>query len=270
MNSEDRRFTSLKMLLLLAIFTIASVVFCFKSLAPSLAQNDQEREIEDKIPKHLPLKVQLKKEKEAKIKDFKNDAWLLDFELEVTNTSEKPIYFLNMWILYPEFVENGGIKGVPLRYGRLDFIKSETRPLPDDIPIKPGETYTFKILDQDRQAWSNRKAAGVALNPRKLRFIFSDLSFGDGTGFSGTTGLPYPNKRISKAELDTRCLQQRAQKQEWRSEVRIGPPELLIRLPLFETRPAAILPVRFFESTSVPVSPPQSGLCYPGTQCSPS
>ena len=135
MNIEDRGFTSLKVLLLLAIFTIASVTFCFKILAPSLAQNDEEREIEDKIPKHLPLKVKLKQEKEGKIKDFKNDAWLLDFELEVTNTSEKPIYFLDFFVIFPEFVENGWAKGIPLRYGRLAFVK--LRPLPDDIPIKP-------------------------------------------------------------------------------------------------------------------------------------
>jgi len=215
MNSEDRRFTSLKMLLLLAIFTIASVTFCFKILAPSLAKNDEEREIEDKIPKHLPLKVKLKTEKETKIKDFRNDAWLLDFELEVTNTSEKPIYFLSMYLLFPEFVENGGIQGIPLRYGRMDFINHDTRPLPEDVPIKPGETYTFKIPDQDLQAWSNRKAAGLARNPRKLQFIFSGLSFGDGTGFHGTGGLPYPNKQVSQAELNARCLEQRAQKQEW-------------------------------------------------------
>jgi hypothetical protein len=269
MNIEDRRFNSLKVLLLLAVFTIVSVTFCFKILAPSLAQDGEKREIEDQIPKHLPLKVKLKKEKEEKVKDFRNDAWVLDFELEVTNTSEKPIYFLNMYVLLPEFVvPNGGIKGMPLRYGRIDFVKSATRPLPDDVPIQPGETYIFKILDQDQRAWSVRKAAGLAPNPRKLRLIFSDLSFGDGTGFSGTTGLPYPNKQISKADLDARCLEQRAQKQEWRGDVRIGPPELLIRQPLFETRPAAILPVRFFESTSVPVRPPQSGLCCPGTQCS--
>src|SRR5882762_9993697 len=126
MNMEDRRFTSLKVLLLLAIFTIASVAFCFKILAPTLAKNDEEREIEDKIPKHLPLKVKLKQEKEAKIKDFKNDAWLLDFELEVTNTSEKPIYFLDFFVIFPEFVENGGARGIPLRYGRLAFVKLET------------------------------------------------------------------------------------------------------------------------------------------------
>lgn len=227
MDIQYRRLTLLKALLL-AIFTIASITFCFKIVAPSLAQNDEEREIEDKIPKHLPLKWKLKEEKEAKIKDFKNEEWLLDFELEVTNTSEKPIYYLSMYVLFPEILINGAAKGIPLRYGRMDFVKGETRPLPDDIPIKPGETYTFKIPDQDLQAWANRKAAGVARNPRKLQFIFAGLSFGDGTGFGGTGGLPYPNKRVSKAELDGRCLEQRAQKQEGRGDVWIGPPDLLL------------------------------------------
>lgn len=245
MNIQYRKMTLLKALVLLAVFTIASVAFCFHILAPGLAKNDEEREIEDKIPKHLPLKVKLKKEKEAKIKDFKNDAWVPDFELEVTNTSEKPIYYLSMYVLLPEFVgPSGGVRGMPLRYGRMDFVKLETRPLPEDVQIKPGETYTFKILDQDIRAWSNRRAIGVAPNPRKLQFIFSHLSFGDGTGFVGTGGVPYPRKQISQAEPGLRCLEQRAQKQEG-SDVLIGPPDLRIRQSSFETRPAAFLPVRF-------------------------
>jgi hypothetical protein len=36
----------------------------------------------------------LKKEKEESFKDLKNEKWLREFELEVTNTGDKPIYFL--------------------------------------------------------------------------------------------------------------------------------------------------------------------------------
>lgn len=269
MNIQHKiRFTSLKTFVAITIFTLASVIVCFQIFATSFAKDGEEREIENKIPKHLPIKVKMKKEKEDKIKDFDNDQWVRDFELEVTNTSEKPIYFLGMWVLLPEFLgPSGGVRGMPLRYGRLDFVKSETRPLPDDIPIKPGETYIFKILERDERGWYARQAAGDVTNPRKLQLIFSDLSFGDGTGFSGTTGPPYPNRQISQAELDSRCLEQRAQERGGSGDVRIGPPDLFIRQPLFETRPAAFLPVRFFETTSVPSRPPQSGLCCPGTQC---
>ena len=239
-------FTPGKKLILLVVIGFA-IIFSIKLSGPGLAQDNEEREIENKIPKHLPLKVKLKKEKEHQVKDFNNDQWVRDFELEVTNTSEKPIYFLDMFVLLPEFIgPSGGVRGMPLRYGRMAFIKSATRPLPDDIPIKPGETYTFKIPEMDQIAWYERQAAGPVRNPRKLRLIFSGLSFGDGTGFHGTTGLPSPNKQISQAELDARCLEQRAQKQKWTGDVRTGPPKLLIHQRLFETKPAALLPVRFF------------------------
>src|ERR1044072_8097611 len=119
MDIQYRRLTLLKALLL-AIFTIASISFCFKILTPSLAQNDEEREIEDKIPKPLPLKGKFKKKKEEKVKDFKNDQWVRDFELEVTNISGKAIYFLDMFVLLPEFIgPSGGGRGEAFAFGRV-------------------------------------------------------------------------------------------------------------------------------------------------------
>lgn len=123
-------FTPGKKLILLVVIGFA-VMFSVKVLGPSLAKNNEEREIENKIPKHLPIKLKIKKEKEEKVKDFENDQWLPDFELEVTNTSEEPIYYLSMYLLFPEFlVPNGGVKGIPLRYGRMDFVKLETDRFP--------------------------------------------------------------------------------------------------------------------------------------------
>src|SRR5688572_7360432 len=53
----------------------------------------QERIFENKIPAHIPLKIKIKKEKEESFKDLKNEKWLREFELELTNTGDKPIYF---------------------------------------------------------------------------------------------------------------------------------------------------------------------------------
>src|SRR5687768_16196681 len=100
-------FTPGKKLIILVVIGFA-VSFSIRILGPGLAKNSEEREIEDKIPKHLPIKVKFKKDKEDKIKDIDNDQWVRDFELEVTNTSEKPIYFLNMWVLLPEFIGASG------------------------------------------------------------------------------------------------------------------------------------------------------------------
>src|SRR5947209_4753818 len=71
------------------------------TLTSSTAQSE-ERVLEDTIPKHLPIKVKIKKEKEKAFKDLKNEKWLRDFELEVTNTGDKPIYYLGLLIVLPE------------------------------------------------------------------------------------------------------------------------------------------------------------------------
>lgn len=88
---------------------------------------------------------------------------------------------------------------MPLRYGRMSFIHDETKALsddvpikPGDVPIKPGETCSFKIPETDQKGWNARKARGDAVNPRKIQLTFSHLSFGDGSGFKGTTAMPYP------------------------------------------------------------------------------
>src|SRR5436189_258009 len=55
------------------------------------SQSSNERVFENKTPKDLPFKIKMKKEKEESYKDLKNDNWLREFELELTNTGDKPI-----------------------------------------------------------------------------------------------------------------------------------------------------------------------------------
>jgi hypothetical protein len=43
-----------------------------------------------------PIKIKVKKEKEQSFKDLKNEKWLREFELEVTNTGDRPIYYLEI------------------------------------------------------------------------------------------------------------------------------------------------------------------------------
>jgi hypothetical protein len=85
---------AVRVLLFLTISFVA--VFSFKVFTPSRAQNADERELEDKIPKHVPIKVKIKSEKETSFRDLANPKWIRDFELDITNTSDKPIYFLEL------------------------------------------------------------------------------------------------------------------------------------------------------------------------------
>ena len=160
------------------------------------AQEVEERKFEDEIPKHLPIKFKLKAEKEKKFKDLKNPEWYRDFELEVTNTSDKPIYYLELWLMYAGIEAAPGVPlAVPLRYGRMNFIYEDTRPQPTDVPIQPGETYVFTVPEGDRRGWEAHKKRDNIPDPKKVILEFVHLSFGDGTGFATSGAKPYPFRR---------------------------------------------------------------------------
>src|SRR5215212_7843902 len=91
-----------KRLFLFLVTFLACVLLLTGMFALSVAQSTEERELENTVPKHLPIKVKIKKEKEKAFKDLKNEKWLRDFELEVMNTGDKPIYFLSLSISLPE------------------------------------------------------------------------------------------------------------------------------------------------------------------------
>jgi hypothetical protein len=190
-----------KLLLGLLVLCGALLLLTKGTLVPGIAQAPdeeslKERVIDDLIPKHVPIKIKLKKEKEKGFKDLKNGNWAREFELEVTNTSNKPIYFLELWLIFPEIIEaNGGPVGIPLRYGRTDFIRSGTLATKDDVPIGPGETHTYTIPEKYQSGWYAHRARGYMSDPTKVLLQFVQLSFGDGTGFHRTDAKPYANKK---------------------------------------------------------------------------
>jgi hypothetical protein len=145
-----------------------------------------ERELIDNLPKHLPLKI--------KVRNLKSEQWVRDFALEITNTSDKPIYYLRMFLDLPDVKAEDGINlGFPLQYGRGALISFAVPVESDDVPIKPGETYTWRIPEQLQLGWERFvKRRGLAKSePKKLKFIFQSLNFGDGTGFRFTSGRPF-------------------------------------------------------------------------------
>jgi hypothetical protein len=183
----------------LALFSINGV------LTPSVAQSNEEREMEDKIPKHLPIKVKIKKEKEKAFKDLKNEKWVRDFQLEITNTGDKPIYFLSLALDLPEITAPDGVGiAFSIHYGRGQLIDIETKAGPDDIPIKPGETYVFSFPDSKQLDWEGFRRRENKLNPKKLILYFQALSFGDGTGFWRNDGMAVPHAPDAKSSLE-RC-----------------------------------------------------------------
>lgn len=112
----------------------------------------QERVFENKIPTHIPIKIKIKKEKEKSFKDLKNEKWLREFALELTNTGDKPIYFLYITMdTEVKFDGNGPEIVFPLTYGRAELGDIATKATADDVLIKLGETIILAVGSPD--AW---------------------------------------------------------------------------------------------------------------------
>src|SRR5205085_7879612 len=121
------------------------------TIAPSMAQSTmQERELEDKIPTHIPLKI--------KIKNYQGEHFLRGLEIEVTNTGNKPIYYLLLLLDLPEIVSpNGATVGYSLTYGNVKLHDFENRLGLEDVPIQPGESYVFRLPENRWRGWEQAK-----------------------------------------------------------------------------------------------------------------
>jgi hypothetical protein len=149
----------------------------------------QKRILESSVKQHVPIKIKIKKDKEESFKDLKNKQWVRDFELEITNTSDKPIYYISF-----DLVTDVKTQGTPLifslQYGRLELADLSTRARSDDVPIKPKETYLFKLHQGQIPAWEQSVSEGRHADATKLLLALQEINFGDGTGYLGNT--PYP------------------------------------------------------------------------------
>jgi len=177
--------------LLVVLLTSLVVVYGFV-ISTAQSPTKEEREIEDRIPAHLPIKVKVKHPEKAK--DLKNDNWLGDLEIEVKNTGDKPIYFLRLGLTFVDVKKDSGEElGYSLVYGRGKLIDIDNRAEPEDMPIPPGGTYVFKLHESYVKGWNwYRTKVEKKPHPKKIAIIFSVINFGDGTGFVGTDGSPIP------------------------------------------------------------------------------
>lgn len=198
------------------VFVVVGVLLIGSRLTSSSAAW-QERAFEKKIPSHIPIKLKIKKEKEESFKDLKNEKWLREFEVEVTNTGDKSIYFL--YIMLSTNVkdkEDGAELMYPLTYGRAELGDIVTKASSDDVPIKPGETQILKLGEVP--AWEQGVREKRWPQSTKFTAEIQLLSFGDGTGYFGTK--PYPPTEKRQATSD---------QQPESPKARTGPRERLIR-----------------------------------------
>ena len=251
------------------VIAIASIVLLshLTVVQNAALQQQSKRTFENKIPGQVPLKVKIRKEKEEKALDPNNKNWFRDIEIEVTNTSDKPIYFLSLDVRMPDVIGERGVEMLfPLRYGRSEFYDHNTKPLPEDVPIEPKATYVFAFAEDNTVGWEAWRVRNKKNDPLKLVLTFNHLNFGDGTGFTSMSGIPFPFKAQSQTLRG--CLNQPRPPDLWPKTPPIFSALYAENLPA----PAAFRPVNLFSGESLNSADLISSLrspdiCCPGTSC---
>lgn len=193
-----------KTFLLLSALIVFAILLLEPPVTSSIARGQGERVFENTIPKDVPLKVIVKQEKEQSFKNIQNERWVRELELEITNTGDRPIYFFHMHLrmnvapgieVVLEEMKRDGLLVLTVYYGRDGLGDLISKPRADDVPIKPGETYTFTIHPGEVGGWELGIRADTHPQPTRVQLRFQALSFGDGTGLFGSGGQPYPPPR---------------------------------------------------------------------------
>ena len=131
------------------------------------------------------------------IRNLQGDRWLRDLEIEVQNNSKKPIYYMELDIDLPDIASlvEGAMRRltIPLMFGREELIDPGQSASPTDPSIKPGETYIFKLTEND---WKGVEShlANRQIQPSVIKNVLLsiyELSYGDGTGFSAGAPLTH-------------------------------------------------------------------------------
>jgi len=240
-----------------ALFTFAVIKTTILTTAHS---SQSKRELDNRVPGHLPIKVKIKKEKEEGFQDLKNERWARYFELEVKNTGNRPIYALSLvWVLTEVKMPDGNPYGATLKYGRNEFITNPgERPKPEDVPIQPGETYVFKLSNSAIENWESWSSDNHLQQPKSVLVFFNFLSFGDGTGWESPDGRTFERRKPVAFYSPNRGDPSNCERQR-------EPP-----LPIgFSIVPASFGPAIFLSGDSASnASTTSPDICCPGTSCS--
>jgi hypothetical protein len=174
------------------------------------------------------------KQREAKIKAFDNhpvkiievrnlqkgEDWFRDLEIEIKNVSDKPIYAISMSVDFPDILApaptaqvdgitaSRSVTGFPLKFGSIRLLDLRQLATPDDVSLKPGETYVFRIPSERVKGLESMKARMnfSSQDIKKIELQIDKVGFGDGTGFIGPRKRDY---KIKKSQHSTEIISQK-------------------------------------------------------------
>jgi len=205
MSPQQKTAVSLtKGLLLLILFAVASI-FLIKAIYALGASQSPESSVERRFKvrefKDTPLEV--------KVKNLQSKSWHRDLEIEVKNVSNKPIYFILAYLIFPDETPPNGEAGISLHFGKPENIRIRHVADPKDPHLDPDETYVFTLPEPERSGFEGRHKKHPGLD-KNILFRVALVSFGDGTGWE--LGEPRDKrKKTSSLAIEGQELKKRRQ-----------------------------------------------------------
>lgn len=169
------------------IFVELAIIFLFYFFSQP-ATFAQLAAVENKIPKNVPLEIELK--------NFDRKDWWNDLEVKVTNAGKKPIHYLWLILWLDVTDQNGKQRAVSFKFGdAVKYYSTESEVLgrEDDPAILPEESYIFAVDPASIKFWNLLQKRNEFIGPKKGTLDHGFTSFGDGTGFLAG-GTPFKKK----------------------------------------------------------------------------
>jgi len=142
------------------------------SSAQSPDSTAQERKLKMKEGINVPLEV--------KVRNLQSKDWLKDVEIEVKNVGKKPIYFIRVYLIFPDDKRAEKV-GFPLEFGNPKLALLDRYAQVEDPHIDPGDTYVFKVEELYQKGFEGGDKDFPDAD-KKINLEFEIISFGDGTG----------------------------------------------------------------------------------------
>jgi hypothetical protein len=129
-------------------------------------------------------------------KNLQSATFPAEFQIEVKNISQKPIYYISFFIHMDDFQPHGLPYGFKVAWGNPILVQNSKRAGASDVAIQPGESALLGLYGVKASNYLRRfKERGTSAY--KLILTPQVINFGDGTGYQ--VGSPYPANSLSSS-----------------------------------------------------------------------
>ena len=165
-----------KRLLHVGLFCGVPIFLASGMVGPRTAHSqNEERKFKCKEFPNMPVRVR-------RVRNLQSDTWPNDLEIEVENVSDKPIYFINAALIFPDDPAPNGDSGIILKYGKSENMDVARIAEAEDEHLDPGKRVSL-VVDTIYKKGLLAKQKRTPENLKRFELSFGIVSFGDGTGF---------------------------------------------------------------------------------------